>query len=400
MEKEAKNYAESERVESEVLLQTKTEEVEYSLSLSERKQPKEESLSEKPKEAEYTRFFPSPRKVEEQLILSERQAQELIPRYREDLRTCIKNAVRRGELSEEKAEKRLQQIVIAQQGEEEYLLSTLCNASTGVTMEKVLRFIPEELYRQNRTLKALSDGKAYASAAVQLSLFPEIEQRALEESRRNGAPVLKYNAREWAKVICGTTNPKSGQIKQIERAMETLFNFRIYYPMENGTFYANTLLQHTGEIVGKHETYEYIRVAKFFALALTESKRGTLQADTGVVWKLSITEVSSVLGKSKIEWRLLRYLEYLYSSAYGDIKAKEKEGGERHSESIDTLLSKVASGAYTKTYASRSTNKSKALNDLRAALSKMEQLDIIKAGSLKEENGCFLWVWGNQNKRR
>ena len=358
-----------------------------------------QSLSERgAQEWKYSPLYPSPRRLEQQRLVLPTEAGALIPLYREQILSNYERMEKDGSISKEKAAELRKRVIIAQEGQEEELLSTLCDGYSGVTMEKLLRFIPEELHRLNKGLRTLSDGRAYGSENLQLSLFPEVEQRALEESRRRGAPVLRYNAREWAKIICGTTNPKKKQIEYVERAVEALSRFRIYYPLPDGRFYYNTLLQRRDEgiVGGKGGGYEYIQVAPFFALALTQGKRGALYSDTEVVWKLSLPRVNEQQLSTKIDFKLLSYLEYLYSFARTDIQAKAQRGEvEYHRETIENLLQRVAGEGYLKVYSSRSSNKSKALKDIRSAFEKMERLGIVKEGTLKEEKGSIIWGWGN-----
>ena len=351
------------------------------------------------KEEKYSPTFPAPRSVEKEKLILPAEAEILLPQYREQILSLYDKLGKDGTLTEEQVKELRNNVVIAQRGQEETLLSTLCANYSGVTMEKLLRFIPEELHRLNKGLKTLSDGKAYGSENLQLSLFTEIEQRGLEESRKKGAPILKYNVREWAKIICGTTNPKRKQIEYVERAVEYLCKFRVYHPLGDGRFYFNTLLKRGNEgiIGGKNgESYEYIQVAPFFAFALTEGKRGALQADTEIVWKLSLTRINEILS-TKMDYRLLNYLELLYSYARTDIRAKEQRGEvELHTENLQNLLQKVASGAYVKEYSSKSGgHKAKALKELRSSLAKMEVLGIIKEGTIKEKVGSIVWGWGS-----
>ncbi len=368
----------------------------FSLSENLRKEKRE-------KGDKYSSTFPSPRTVEQQKLILPSEAEALIPQYREQIISHYEKLGKEGTLTEDRVQELQSSVIIAKEGQEEMLLSTLCSNYSGVTMEKVLRFIPEELHRLNKGLRTLSDGRAYGSESLQLSLFTEIEQKGLEQSRKKGAPILKYNVREWAKVICGTTNPKRKQIEYVERAIDYLCKFRIYYPLGDGRFYFNTLLRrgNEGVIGGKGgESYEYIQVAPFFAFALTEGKRGALQADTEIVWKLSLTRINEILS-TKMDYRLLNYLEYIYSFARSDIKAKAKRGEvELHTENIQKLLQMVASGAYIKEYKAEDKkyrtggNKAKALKELRSSLSKMEVLGIIKEGTIKEEKGSIIWGWG------
>lgn len=358
-----------------------------------------ENLKEEKQDISYS-SYPSPRKYEIERLRTTQEGAALLPIYKEEISAGLNRAAADGTISKREAERLIGEIHIAEQGREEALLSTL-RVNSGITMEKVLRFIPEEVYRQNLQLQALSDGTAYRalkgkSGDTQLSLFFEMEEQSGDTIRNAKAPVLRYNAREWVKIICGTTNPKNSQIRQIDSVIEKLSNFRIYYPLGDGQYLFRTLIQRTkaGVLDAKRGIYEYITLSPYLTLALAKGKRGGLLADTEVVWKLPLSEANKVLGKASIEWALLDYLELLYSYAYSDIKKASAQGSELpHKEEKAKLLSKLLGESATKTYSSRSSNKDRNLKGLASAFAKMEELGYIAKGSFKEEKSFYSWRW-------
>ena len=336
--------------------------------------------------------YPSPRAFGEEYLRTQAEEAALIPVYKEEIVRALQER-QKGRLSDRQAKDIEDKIIVIQDGKADAILSTLSHSATGVTMDRVLRFIPELLYRENSRLRTLSEGTAYRAISpkedTQLSLFVEAEEKALS----TGTAILKYSSREWAKLIYNKSNPLPKEEGFIERVIKQLSETKIYYPLGGGKYaYTPLIWRSDTGILDTQDAdglnYEYIRLHPLFTLALTEG-RGGAKADKEVVWHAPISLVGSVLTKS-IEYRLLYRLELLFSYAKAQIKAADSKGEkEKHTENKDKLLSVVS----TADAASLKKNKSRILQDIHTAFAKMEQIGIIEAGSFKEDKVNYYWVW-------
>ena len=335
--------------------------------------------------------YPSPRAYSEEYLKTKDEETAIMPVYKEEIvRALIKR--QGGCITEAQAKEIEDKIIVIQDGKADAILSTLSRSATGVTMERVLRFIPELLYRENTKLKTLSEGTAYRAISpkedTQLSLFVEAEEKALS----SGTAILKYSSREWAKMISQKSNPRPNEEEYIERVVEQLSQTKIYYPLGGGKYAYTPLIwrSNTGVIDTQDAdglNYEYIRLHPLFTLALTENKGKISGAE--VVWHAPMRVTSPLLTKP-IEYRLLNKLELLYSYAHSAIKAKAATGEiEMHSESKDKLLSIVSTAGA----ASLKKNKSRIVKDLLTAFAKMEQIGIIAKGTFKENKSNYIWGW-------
>ena len=336
--------------------------------------------------------YPSPRAYSEEYLKTKDEETAIMPVYKEEIVRALRKR-QGGCLTEAQAKEIEDKIIVIQDGKRDAILSTLSRSATGVTMDRVLRFLPELLYRENTKLKTLSEGTAYRAISpkedTQLSLFVETEEKALS----SGTAILKYSSREWAKLIYNKSNPLPKEEGFIDRVVEQLSQTKIYYPLGGGKYAYTPLIwrSNTGVIDTQDAdglNYEYIRLHPLFTLALTEGKRG-IKGDAPIVWHAPIRIVGSILTKT-IEYRLLDRLEYLYSYAHSNIKAKAATGEiEMHSESKDKLLSIVS----TADAASLKKNKSRIIKDILTAFAKMEQIGIIANGTFKEDKSNYIWGW-------
>lgn len=336
--------------------------------------------------------YPSPRAYSEEYLKTKDEETAIMPVYKEELVRVLRER-QGGCLTEAQAKEIEDKIIVIQDGKTDAILSTLSHSATGVTMERVLRFIPELLYRENTKLKTLSEGTAYRAISpkedTQLSLFVEAEEKAVSSGR---TAILKYSSREWAKMIYNKSNPRPNEEEYIERVVEQLSQTKIYYPLGGGKYAYTPLIwrSNTGVIDTQDAdglNYEYIRLHPLFTLALTENKGKISGAE--VVWHAPMRITSPLLTKP-IEYRLLNKLELLYSYAHSAIKAKAATGEiEMHSESKDKLLSIVS----TADAASLKKNKSRIVKDLLTAFAKMEQIGIIAKGTFKENKSNYIWGW-------
>ena len=335
--------------------------------------------------------YPSPRAYSEEYLKTKDEETAIMPVYKEEIVRALRKR-QGGCLTEAQAKEIEDKIIVIQDGKRDAILSTLSRSATGVTMDRVLRFLPELLYRENTKLKTLSEGTAYRAISpkedTQLSLFVEAEGKALS----SGTAILKYSSREWAKMISQKSNPRPNEEEYIERVIEQLSQTKIYYPLGGGKYAYNPLIwrSNTGVIDTQDAdglNYEYIRLHPLFTLALTENKGKISGAE--VVWHAPMRVTSPLLTKP-IEYRLLSKLELLYSYAHSAIKAKAATGEiEMHSESKDKLLSIVS----TADAASLKKNKSRIVKDLLTAFAKMEQIGIIAKGTFKENKSNYIWGW-------
>lgn len=336
--------------------------------------------------------YPSPRAYSEEYLKTKDEETAIMPVYKEEIVRALRKR-QGGCLTEAQAKEIEDKIIVIQDGKRDAILSTLSRSATGVTMDRVLRFLPELLYRENTKLKTLSEGTAYRAISpkedTQLSLFVETEEKALS----SGTAILKYSSREWAKLIYNKSNPLPKEEGFIDRVVEQLSQTKIYYPLGGGKYAYTPLIwrSNTGVIDTQDAdglNYEYIRLHPLFTLALTEGKRG-IKGDAPIVWHAPIRIVGSILTKT-IEYRLLDRLELLYSYAHSAIKAKAATGEiEMHSESKDKLLSIVS----TADAASLKKNKSRIIKDILTAFAKMEQIGIIANGTFKEDKSNYIWGW-------
>lgn len=335
--------------------------------------------------------YPSPRAYSEEYLKTKDEETAIMPVYKEEIVRVLRER-QGGCITEAQAKEIEDKIIVIQDGKTDAILSTLSHSATGVTMERVLRFIPELLYRENTKLKTLSEGTAYRAISpkedTQLSLFVEAEEKALS----SGTAILKYSSREWAKLIYNKSNPLPKEEGFIDRVVEQLSQTKIYYPLGGGKYAYTPLIwrSNTGVIDTQDAdglNYEYIRLHPLFTLALTENKGKISGAE--VVWHAPMRVTSPLLTKL-IEYRLLSKLELLYSYAHSAIKAKAATGEiEMHSESKDKLLSIVS----TADAASLKKNKSRIVKDLLTAFAKMEQIGIIANGTFKENKNNYIWGW-------
>lgn len=335
--------------------------------------------------------YPSPRSYSAEYLKSRQEAGSLIPIYKQEIVRALQERLK-GRLSDRQAKDIEDKIIVIQDGKADAILSTLSHSATGVTMDRVLRFIPELLYRENSRLRTLSEGTAYRAISpkedTQLSLFVQAEEQAMSR----GTAIVRYSSREWAKLIYDKSNPLPKEEGFIERVVEQLSQTTLYYPLGGGKYAFAPLIwrSNTGVIDTQDAdglNYEYIRLHPLFTLALTENK-GKISGGE-VVWHAPIRLVGSVLTKS-IEYRLLERLEYLYSYAHSAIKAKASKGEtEEHRENKEQLLSIVS----TADTASLKKNKSRILADITTAFAKMEQIGIIAKGSFKEDRNNYIWRW-------
>lgn len=346
--------------------------------------------------------YPSPRSFDIEYLKSRQEASFLMPVYKEEIVRALKarQENQKGRLSDKQAKDIEDKIIVVQDGKADAILSTLSHSATGVTMDRVLRFIPELLYRENTKLKTLSKGTAYRAISnkgdTQLSLFVETEEKS---SPTTDTAILKYSSREWAKMIYNKSNPRPNEEEYIERVVDQLSQTKIYYPLGGGKYAywpliwrSNTGVLDTQDADGLN--YEYIRLHPLFTLALTEGKGKISGAE--VVWHAPIRAISSLLTKP-IEYRLLNKLELLYSYAHSAIKEKASKGEiEEHSEDKEKLLSIVS----TADLASLKKNKSRIVKDLLTAFAKMEQIGIIAEGTFREKGKSYIWGWNPEYFKR
>lgn len=347
--------------------------------------------------------YPSPRSFDIEYLKSRQEASALMPVYKEEIVRALKERQERqkGRLSDSQAIKEIEdKIIVIQDGNAGTILSTLSHSATGVTMDRVLRFIPELLYRENSRLRTLSQGTAYRAISpkedTQLSLFVETEEKSLPTT---DTAILKYSSREWAKMIYNKSNPRPNEEEYIERVVEQLSQTKIYYPLGGGKYaYAPLIWRSNTGVLDTQDadglSFEYIKLNPLFTLALTESKGKISGAE--VVWHAPIRAISSLLTKP-IEYRLLNKLELLYSYAHSAIKEKASKGEiEEHSEDKEKLLSIVS----TADLASLKKNKSRIVKDLLTAFAKMEQIGIIAEGTFREKGKSYIWGWNPEYFKR
>lgn len=346
--------------------------------------------------------YPSPRSFDIEYLKSRQEAYSLMPVYKEEIVRALKERQenQKGRLSDSQAKEIEDKIIVIQDGKADTILSTLSHSATGVTMDRVLRFIPELLYRENSRLRTLSQGTAYRAISpkedTQLSLFVETEEKSLPTT---GSAILKYSSREWAKMIYNKSNPRPNEEEYIERVVDQLSQTKIYYPLGRGKYaYAPLIWRSNVGVLDTQDadglSYEYIRLNPLFTLALTESK-GKISGSE-VVWHAPIRAISSLLTKP-IEYRLLNKLELLYSYAHSAIKEKASKGEiEEHSEDKEKLLSIVS----TADLASLKKNKSRIVKDLLTAFAKMEQIGIIAEGTFREKGKSYIWGWAPEYFKR
>lgn len=346
--------------------------------------------------------YPSPRSFSEEYLKSREEAGSLIPKYKAEILRALQERKSRA-FSAEQAKEIESKIIVVEAGKADAILSSLSHSATGVTMDRVLRFIPELLYTENNRLRTLPQGTAYRAISpkedTQLSLFVQAEEQA-QLANSQGAPILRYNNREWAKRIYNKSNPKPNEEGYIEKVVEQLSQTKIYYPLGGGKYaYAPLIWRSNTGVLDTQDAdglnYEYIRLNPLFTLALTENK-GKISGGE-VVWHAPIRLVGSVLTKS-IEYRLLERLEYLYSYAHSAIKAKASKGEiEEHSEDKEKLLSIVS----TADAASLKKNKSRIVKDLLTAFVKMEEeIGIIAKGTFREKGKNYIWGWAPDFNKR
>lgn len=344
--------------------------------------------------------YPSPRTYSDEYLRSKQEAGSLMPVYKEDIIRALRER-QKGYLSDSKAKETEDKIIVIQDGKADAILSTLSHSATGVTMDRVLRFIPELLFRENSRLRTLSEGTAYRAISpkedTQLSLFVEAEEKAYS----SGTAILRYSSREWAKLIYNKSNPLPKEEGFIERVVEQLSQTKIYYPLGGGKYAywpliwrSNTGVLDTQDADGL--SYEYIRLHPLFTLALTEGKKG-ITGDKEVVWHLPMRYIGAKLTK-QIEYRLLEELENRYSRAKGDIRAAEAKGekvvGRANKEK---LLSIVYAGKEI----TLKKNPKRVRQDIASAFAKMEEVaGIIEKGSFKEEKDNYIWRWNPDYFRR
>lgn len=341
-----------------------------------------------------TTSYPSPRAYDKEYLKSGAEAADIMPVYKEEIVRAYRERLKGKSLTAEQVKEIERKIIVIQEGKADAILSSLSSIYTGVTMDKVLRAIPEILYSQNRALGTLSDGKAHKAlppkAGTQLSLFVEIEENPM--AYKNAA-MVRYSAREWAKLIYAKSNPLPKEEEYIDKVVQQLSETKIYYPLGGGKYAYTPLIwrSHSGIFDARSAdgtNFEYIMLHPLFTLALTESKRGIL-SDKEVTWHLPMRIVGKHLNTT-LEYRLLTKLEVLYSHAKNDIKAAAAEGKRvYHRENKNTLLSVVS----TASSASFKKNKARILKNLQTAFEKMEQLDIIAPDTFKEEKENYYWEW-------
>ena len=344
--------------------------------------------------------YPSPRTYSDEYLRSKQEAGSLMPVYKEEIVRALRER-QKGSLSDKQAKDIEDKIIVIQDGKADAILSTLSHSATGVTMDRVLRFIPELLFRENSRLRTLSEGTAYRAISpkedTQLSLFVEAEEKAYS----SGTAILRYSSREWAKLIYDKSNPLPKEEGFIERAVEQLSQTKLYYPLGGGKYAympliwrSNTGVLDTQDADGL--SYEYIRLHPLFTLALTEGKKG-ITGDKEVVWHLPMRYIGAKLTK-QIEYRLLEELENRYSRAKGDIRAAEAKGekvvGRANKEK---LLSIVYAGKEI----TLKKNPKRVKQDIASAFAKMEEVaGIIEKGSFKEEKDNYIWRWNPDYFRR
>jgi hypothetical protein len=357
--------------------------------------PTSGSTAEKPSKVVEERdisSYPSPRSYSEEYLRSKQEAATLMPIYKEGIVKALQER-QKGRLTDKQAKEIEDKIIVIQDGKADAILSSLSHTATGVTMDRVLRFIPELLFRENSRLRTLTEGTAYRAIVpqedTQLSLFLENEEKAFSK----GTAILRYSSREWAKLIYNKSNPLPKEEGFIERVIEQLSETKLYYPLGGGKYAYTPLIwrSNTGVIDTQDAdglNYEYIRLHPLFTLALTESKRGIV-GDKEVVWHLPIKYIGTLLTK-QVEYRLLEDLENRYSYAKGDIKAAAAKGekvvGRANRES---LLSIVYAGKEI----TLKKNPSRIRKDIAAAFAKMVQVGIIEEGTFKEDKSNYVWVW-------
>ena len=171
--------------------------------------------------------YPSPRAYSEEYLKTKDEETAIMPVYKEEIVRALRKR-QGGCITEAQAKEIEDKIIVIQDGKTDAILSTLSHSATGVTMDRVLRFLPELLYRENTKLKTLSEGTAYRAISpkedTQLSLFVETEEKALS----SGTAILKYSSREWAKLIYNKSNPLPKEEGFIYRVVEQLSQTKIY----------------------------------------------------------------------------------------------------------------------------------------------------------------------------
>lgn len=332
--------------------------------------------------------YPSPRSYGVEYLKSKEEETLSVAMYKSELLKALQ------EREPNKANE--ENIIIVQSDTTNAILSTLARSTSGVTMDRVLRFIPELLYRQNKNLATISDGRAYRainSTDTQLSLFVEAEEGENKTADISKTAIVKYNSREWAKFIYDKSNPQPTEVKLIEKVIDKLTQTKIYFPLGGGKYAyspliwrSNTGIIDTQDIEG--DNYEYLRLHPLFTLALTECKKG-IYADKEIIWHAPISVTAKLLTKS-LEYRLLEKMELLYSYAKEAIRvADKKDKRVEHKENKEKLLQVVC----VADIASIKKNKSRIIKDLYTAFNKMEQIGIIVEGSFKEDKNNYIWEW-------
>lgn len=353
---------------------------------------KEKEKKRKEKEAAALAPFPYPRSYAKEYLKTEKEAAALAPVYKAGIiDTLIKS---KNLPNTENTRKQLEGRLIEVGAD---IISTLSRSISGVTLDKVLRYIPEALYRENKRLNTLADGRAIRALPAddgQLSLFLEAEEKGLEILRRKGdknTAVITYNSREWAKHIFATNTPSNKQTKSLREIVDRLCETKIIHPVGNGNYALVPIIEKISvELVNPERglNTEFLRLHPLFTMQITEGRKGKISCE--YILGSPAAKINAILSK-KLEYRLFQYLEMLHSYAQGAIDAAANTGTTvEHKEKVENLLP-IISGNIDTAIKDRHTSRLK--DDVKKAFAKMVEIGIVEPKTFKEEKGCYIWRW-------
>lgn len=356
---------------------------------------KEKEQKAKKDKAKEIVSYPYPRAYSQEYLKTEKESAELLPIYKEGIiDSLIKN---KGLKGTEEERKKIESKLIAADAN---ILSALSRSISGVTLDKVLRFIPEALYRENKRLNTLADGRAIRALPAgdtQLSLFLDAEEKGLEHLRGKNSKtaVITYNSREWAKHIFATSTPSSKQTKSLQDIIDRLCSTKIIHPLGGGNYALLPIVEKVQvELINptKGLYTEYLRLHPLFTMAITEGRKGSISCEY-ILGTPSI-KINGILSK-KLEYRLFNYLELQHSYAQGAIKAAAATDKlVEHREKVEKLLPIISGeSATTRKDNKGGTHLYRLKEDIKKAFAKMVEIGIIEPKTFKEEKGCYIWRW-------
>lgn len=278
------------------------------------------------------------------------------------------------------------------------ILSSLTHENRkSITRIRVLRYITEELFRQNIKLDTRRDGRAlraHAKNNQQLQLFFGVEDDMPKYKDWEKTAIITYNARDWARAIYATNNPQTKQVKDVEKTITELTEKRIMREVGNGYAALSPLLElmpHSVVDTKQKKLTQFIRLHPLFTIALTRGDNGT-----GYVECVPSIIANRELSK-EIEYKLLMQLEIWRTSAKQNIEKAAKEG-KKHPHHVlrNNLLKTIASEhKYTRTDKSGGSHLNRLEVDVENAFKKMERIGIIEQNSFKVDGDEYKFNWND-----